>query len=173
MSKNLNILYRENKERIYRYVLKNTGSIQDAEDITEDVFLRLISYDDIFSIQNVAAWLYRVARNRILDWRKKRKEELLPDEELLPQMYAMLSDNDNSPERDLMRLAISDELEKSLAEMPPEQAEAYIETELNGLSVKELSEKTGICITTLNSRKHYAVTYLRKKLGALYRALLD
>lgn len=171
MSKDLDTLYRENEERIFRYALKNTRSREDAEDITEDVFLRLASYGDIFSIQNAAAWLYRVARNLILDARKKRKEQRLPDTDVVTAMNALLSDS--SPETELMREAISDALEQALSEMPPEQAEAYIETELNGLPVKELSDKTGISVATLNSRKHYAVKTLRKKLAGLYRALLD
>lgn len=108
-------------------------------------------------------------------WEKKREDELpyyQDDEgEIFNDLTEILFDADASapsPETEYLRSLVWIELEKSLSELPPEQREVFEKTELEGLSVKEISEETGIPVNTLLSRKHYAILHLRRNLKDLY-----
>jgi len=125
-------------------------------------------------IEQVGAWLFRVARNRIIDlFRKKQPDastndpvvaedgELVTLEDLLPSV-------DARPEAAYARTVLLEELEDALAELPDEQREVFLAHEIEGRSFKELAVETGLSVNTLLSRKHYAVIHLRERLRAVY-----
>jgi RNA polymerase sigma factor (sigma-70 family) len=124
-------------------------------------------------VEQAGAWLYRVARNRIIDRYRKRKPEaarsaageeegeLFPWEELLPSP-------DAGPEAAYAREVLIDEIDAALDELPEEQREVFVAHELEGRSFKELAAATGLSMNTLLSRKHYAVLHLRQRLRAIY-----
>ena len=131
-------------------------------------------------IEQVTAWLYRVARNTIINKSKKMQEEELPassydkEDNVLSEFSEVLfSDAPPTPEIEYMRSLVWQELETALAELPPEQREAFELLEMEGLSAKEVASATGISVNTLLSRKHYAVIHLRKRLKGLYNDLLN
>ena len=166
--------YREYGDGLYRYALKSTGSSDDARDVVQDVFLRLADAGDILSIGNVAGWLFRVARNRILDLRKKRREQRIPDDgAFLREMNALLTDDSQSPDKAMMREYIVEALQQALRELPPEQASAYTKTEIEGMSTKEVAAEAGVPQATILSRKHYAVLALRRRLADVYKSIID
>jgi RNA polymerase sigma factor (sigma-70 family) len=133
-------------------------------------------------IEEVSAWLYRVARNMIINHTARKREEELPasrnddgDTEMLEDFSEVLfSDalSSPSPETEYMRSLVWAELERALAELPPEQREIYELTELDGIPVKEIARTTGVPANTLLSRKHYAVLHLRKRMRALYDEII-
>ena len=86
----------------------------------------------------------------------------------------MLFNNDTSPspEMEYLRSLVWTELENALSELPVEQQEVFRKTELDGISIKDISQKTRVPVNTLLSRKHYAVLHLRKKLSDLYEAII-
>ena len=126
-------------------------------------------------VEQVSAWLFRVARNKIIDvFRKKRPEASIGDhlsgseggesftlEDLLPS-------SDEGPEAAFARSVLLEELEEALEELPEEQREVFVAHELEGLSFKEIAARTGVGVNTLLSRKHYAVIQLRERLQAIY-----
>ena len=126
-------------------------------------------------IEQVGAWLYRVARNRIIDRFRKKKPEPFsaagdPDdeggdslsiEELLPSL-------DEGPEAAYARGILFEELDAALDELPEEQREVFVAHEIQGISFKEISAETGVGISALLSRKHYAVLHLRRRLQSIY-----
>lgn len=126
-------------------------------------------------IEMVSSWLYRVAKNTIINKAKKKKEDYLPsywyDEDgFLIEAYALLpkeSDLDN-PEQSYIWAMVWEELSEVLLELPIEQRNVFEWTEFEGISIKEIAEKTGIPPNTLLSRKHYAVKHLRNRLRDLY-----
>ena len=61
-----------------------------------------------------------------------------------------------------------DAIKNAIDELPETQQDIFIQTEFEGLSIKEIAEKTGVSVNTLLSRKHYAVKYLHKRLSGLY-----
>ena len=168
------VIHRE-RRRLLNFIRKRVEDEGDAEDILQDVFYELTeAYRLMKPIEQVGAWLYRVARNRIIDRFRKRRpadsverppaagEEDAPRlEDLLPSPYA-------GPEALYARSVLLEELDAALEELPEEQREVFIAHEIDGRSFKQLAEETGLSINTLLSRKRYAVLHLRRRLQAIY-----
>jgi len=178
---NVEKLVKEYQPRLKSFIRKRVSNKEDAEDILQDVFYQLTkAFEDTAGpIEQVAAWLYRVARNTIINKGKKKHEEEFPvfryDEEgdILKDFSEILFNDDNpTPETEYLRSLVWQELETALSELPPEQREAFELTELDGLPVKDVALSMNIPVNTLLSRKHYAVKYLRKRLEGLYNDML-
>jgi RNA polymerase sigma factor (sigma-70 family) len=159
----------EYQPRLKAFIRKHVANRDDADDILQDVFYQLVKTAD--NIEQVTAWLYRVARNAIINKGIKKHEEKLPDDRILKDFSELLF-NETSPETEYLRSLVWIELENALAELPPEQREAFELTELDGLPVKEIAQTAGIPVNTLLSRKHYAVKHLRNRLSGLYADIL-
>jgi RNA polymerase sigma factor (sigma-70 family) len=163
------------RPRLRNFIRKRVADQSDAEDILQEVFYELVeAYRMMKPVEQVTAWLFRVARNRITDlFRSKKWEgsnelagrtvdgEDLRWEELLPSP-------DAGPESAYARSVLLEEMDAALDELPKEQREVFIGHELLGYSFKELAERTGASVNTLLSRKHYAVLHLRERLQAIY-----
>ncbi|GAB3432422.1 RNA polymerase sigma factor [Niabella aquatica] len=175
-------LVKEHQARLKSFIWKRVSNKEDAEDILQDVFYQLIKTveNNLSPIEQVTAWLYRVARNIIINKGRKKHEASLPatrynDEgHVLETFSEILFNNDlPTPETEYMRSLVWKELEAALLEMPPDQRAAFELTELEGLPVKEVAATMNIPVNTLLSRKHYAVKYLRKRLYGLYTDLME
>jgi RNA polymerase sigma factor (sigma-70 family) len=148
---------------------------RDAEDILQDAFYKLVEANRLLMpIDHITSWLFRVARNRITDLFRKKKQETFSnasvadeDGELL-QIEDLLPSPDAGPEALYIRNALLDQLELALDELPEEQREVFIAHELDGRSFKELAAETGVSVNTLLSRKRYAVLHLREQLRSIY-----
>ncbi len=162
------------QSRLRNFIRKRALDESDAEDILQEVFYELVqAYRLMKPVEQAGAWLYRVARNRIIDRYRKRKPEaarraageeegeLFPWEELLPSP-------DAGPEAAYAREVLIDEIDAALDELPEDQREVFVAHELEGRSFKELAAATGLSVNTLLSRKHYAVLHLRQRLRAIY-----
>jgi len=159
---------------IRRYVTDNG----EAEDILQDVFYELIeAYRMMKPIQHVTAWLFRVARNRMTDlFRRKRSGSLndvvASDGENEPLLLEdLLSSPDAGPEEAYTRTLLIDALEEAIDELPASQREVFLAHEVEGISFKQLSAETGVSVSTLLSRKHYAVLHLRRRLQSIYEEI--
>jgi len=171
--------------QLLSFIRQKVKRREDAEDILQDVFYQLVKTANtaMNPIENVSAWLYKVARNTMINAGIKKKEEELPyyvddesDELVLKDLSEILFNQGEgvaTPEMEYLRSLVWDELEKALAELPPEQREVFELTELDGIPVKDISETTGLAVSTLLSRKHYAVVFLRKRLAGLYEELIE
>ena len=163
-------------KRLLKFIRGKVMLLEDAEDILQNVFYQFSRIDDLANpIENTAAWLYRAARNRIIDHYKKKKELSLPasyDEEegeyIIDEIADILSGEDSEPEDDYLRSLILQEIETALADLPGEQREVFVLSEFDAMPVKEIAKKTGVGENTVLSRKHYAVKHLRKRLQELY-----
>ena len=172
----------EYRPRLKSFIRKRVSNKEDAEDILQDVFFQLIkAIEGPFKpIEQVAAWLYRVTRNTIINRGRKKREEEFPvsqyndGEGVLKEFSEILFGDDSTatPETEYLRTLVWQELEAALAGLPPEQREAFELIELEGLPVKEIAESIDVPVNTLLSRKHYAVKHLRKRLDGLYKDLL-
>jgi RNA polymerase sigma factor (sigma-70 family) len=158
--------------RLRSFIRRRVLDAGDAEDILQDVFYELLeAYRFTKPMEQVTAWLYRVARNRITDLFRKQKpvslnepvseEESLSLEDLLPSAEA-------GPDAIYARNLLFDSLDDALEELPENQRDVFVAHELLGRSFKELAKETGVSMTTLLSRKRYAVLHLRQRLGELY-----
>ncbi|WP_293761650.1 RNA polymerase sigma factor [uncultured Aquitalea sp.] len=160
--------------RLRQFIRKRIGDVAEAEDILQDVFYEFVqAYRLPSPIEQATAWLYQVARNRIVDrFRKKRETplaELGPseDDDDLWLNLALPAD-DNDPAALYARQVALTELQAALDALPASQREVFVAHELEGRSFRELAEDAGLPINTLLSRKRYAVLSLRERLQTLY-----
>ena len=160
-------LFKNFKQTLTDYIRWQIDDVSDAEDILQDIFLCLTLQYDATEIENEGAWLWRATRNRIIDYRRKKREDRLPDNREDRQ-----TSSESSPKTALLRKVMWQRLEEALAELPKEQREAFVETELSGKTNQRLSEETGIPIATLISRKRYAKQHLRQRLRNIYEELI-
>jgi RNA polymerase sigma factor (sigma-70 family) len=150
------------RPRLRSFIRRRVADPRDAEDILQDVFHALVEANRLLMpIDHVTAWLYRVARNRIVDLFRARKPEPLLLEDLLPSP-------DAGPEAEYARTVLLEALEQAIAELPAEQRNVFIAHELEGRSFKEMAAATGVSVNTLLSRKRYAVLRLRERLRSTY-----
>src|SRR6266436_313186 len=163
------------KTRLRNFIRKRVADQGDAEDILQEVFYELVeTYRLMKPIEQVGAWLFRVARNRITDLFRKRKPEastndpVVAEEGELGTLEDLLPSRDAGPEAAYARTVLLEELEHALAELPDEQREVFLAHEIEGRSFKDLAVETGLSVNTLLSRKHYAVIHLRERLREVY-----
>jgi len=172
------------QSRLRNFIRRRVADPRDAEDILQDVFYELVeAYRMMKPVEQVTAWLFRVARNRITDLFRRRSREALRNEparvaqdggedsakvseEL--SLEELLPSSDAGPAAAYARSVLLEEVDDALDELPAEQREVFVAHELMGYSFKELAAETGVSVNTLLSRKHYAVLHLRERLQAIY-----
>jgi len=161
--------------RLRNFIRRRVADQRDAEDILQEVFYEFVeAYRLMKPIEQVSGWLFRVARNRIIDLFRRRKPGSLSDlvmvgdngEELLLQ--DLLPSPELGPEAAYARSVLLSELDDALDELPDQQREVFIAHEVEGRSFKELSAQTGVSVNTLIARKHRAVVHLRQRLQAIH-----
>ncbi len=164
--------------RLFGFIRSRVRTNEEAEDILQDVWYQFSSMVDLESIEQVNAWLHRVARNKITDSYRKKKVDLLGDqlmEELEEDAFAirelLLSEAD-VPEIENLKEIFRKELFEALAELPPNQQQVFIWNELEDMTFREMADLTGENMKTLISRKRYAVQHLRERLLPLYNELI-
>jgi RNA polymerase sigma factor (sigma-70 family) len=161
--------------RLLGFIRKRVASEADAEDILQDVFYQLLGNKE--PIDQIASWLFTVARNKIID-RKRKKQTLALDslfsgegDEEWAEWMDILLDNSSNPETMYLRNLFQETLKEALDELPSEQKQAFVLNEMDEIPFKQISKETGVPINTLISRKRYAVLHLRTKLADLHMAL--
>ncbi len=161
--------------RLRSFIRRRVPDRGDAEDILQEVFYEFIeAYRLMKPIERAGAWLFQVARNRIIDLFRKKKMDSINEpvavaddgEELL--IEDLLPSPDAGPESAFARHVLIEELEDALEELPVEQRQVFIAHAIEGRSFKEIAAETGLSINTLLSRKRYAVLYLRRRLEAIH-----
>lgn len=161
--------------RLRNFIRRRVADQGEAEDILQEVFYELVeSYRLIRPVEQVTAWLYQVARNRITDLFRKRRpltmgndNSVLDEGEAMVRWEDLLPSPDAGPEAEYARGILLEELEAALAELPAEQRAVFLAHEFEGRSFKELAESTGVGVNTLLARKRYAVMHLRQRLHAI------
>ena len=163
------------RARLLNFIRRRVPDPRDAEDILQDVFSELVEANRLLMpIDHITGWLFRVARNRIIDLFRKKKtvnftdaaiededDELLQFEDLLPSP-------DAGPDALYARSVLLAAFELAVDELPPEQREVFVAHEIEGLSFKEIAARSGVGMNTLLSRKRYAVLHLRERLQGIY-----
>lgn len=162
------------RSRLWHFIRRRVADQTDADDIMQDVFYEFTqAYHLPEPIEQASAWLFRVARNRIIDRFRKKKEVALEDmgasdEDEECRLDLMLPSPDAGPEAAYTRALLLEELQLALDELPASQRDVFVAHELDGVSFKEMAAQTGVSINTLLARKRYAVLYLRQRLQAMY-----
>lgn len=161
------------------FIRKQVNNEADAEDILQDVWYQFSNVINAQPIEQTSAWLYHVAKNKILDKHKKHRESLLEDlykeevNEETTDLISILMIEVSTPETAYLRNLFWEQLFLALDELPVEQKQVFVWQELEDLSFDEIAERTGIKFNTLVSRKRYAVLHLRRRLKQLYTEITE
>ena len=167
------------RSRLGSFIRRRVRDPSDAEDILQDVLQEFVeAYRLPEPIEQISGWLFRVARNRIIDrFRKKRDRSTI---EMMDgsgeatgeyQLDLALPALDAGPEAAYARSVILEALQQALDELPTDQREVFFAHELKGRSFKDIALRSGVGINTLLARKRYAVLYLRRRLQTVYDEL--
>ncbi len=179
--------FRGERARLRSFIRRRVADPADAEDILQDVFYELVEAARLVRpVEQVGAWLFRVARNRITDlFRRNSRNKTRASEPLngVPAaageepadaaLADLLPSPDAGPEAAFARRLLLEELDDALDELPEEQRSVFVAHELDGLSFKELAAQTGVGVNTLLSRKRYAVLHLRRRLQAIHDEFVE
>lgn len=169
---------REYSQRLFRFIRSRVSTDEDAEDILQDVWYQLSNTAETEVINQVSGWLHRVARNKITDRYRKRRESSIEDlsfenEEGDNLFLDFFLAEDDDPELSFLRQLFWEQLDEALEELPANQREVFVKNELEGQTFQQIADETGENIKTLISRKGYAVKHLRKRLATVYQEYLD
>jgi len=170
------IIARE-RTRLHGFIRRRVPNPGDAEDILQDVFYEFVRACNLPEpIEQAGAWLVRVARNRIIDRGRKKREELLHDDSSDGDddyyLDHALPADDGGPESAYARATLLAAISKALDELPANERDVFIAHELDGLSFQELAARDGIKVNTLLGWKRRAVLHLRARLQSLYDELI-
>jgi RNA polymerase sigma factor (sigma-70 family) len=164
--------------RLRNFIRRRVADPSDVEDILQDVFYKLVEANRLLMpIDHITGWLFRVARNRIIDLFRKTKTESFgdrlsineQDDEL--RFEDLLPSPDAGPDAQYTRKVLLDELDLAIDELPKEQCDVFVVHELEGRSFEEIARESGVSLNTLLSRKRYAVLRLRRRLQSIYDEL--
>jgi RNA polymerase sigma factor (sigma-70 family) len=177
--KNITTVINEFGKRLLGFIRQRVNNEADAEDILQDVWYQFTTTLDSEPIEKVSNWLFTVARNKITDRYRKKKPESLDDSLTFENedgevsfKEILLADN-NNPETEHLRNMFWKELQDALEELPDEQRNVFIWNEMEDIPFKQISERTGVSVNTLLSRKRYAVVHLRARLQILYNEIIN
>jgi RNA polymerase sigma factor (sigma-70 family) len=152
---------RRERSRLLNFIRRRVPDPNDAEDVLQDVFYKLVEANRLLMpIDHVAGWLFRVARNRIIDLFRERK----PEGDELSGLEDVLPSTEAGPDALLEQHSLLDELEAALDELPEEQRAVFVAHVLEGRSFREMAEQTGVNMNTLLARNRYALRRLRVRL---------
>ncbi len=159
--------YNAENHNLLNYIKSRIADSTEAEDILHDVYCQALTNLNVFnSLNSVQAWLYKVARNKVTDWYRKKENQntslLQKNEEGI--WDELLIDSGIRIEDEFERNLIGNAILRAIDELPKDQKIVFIANEIKGITFKELSEQSGVSINTLIARKRYAVLTLRKQL---------
>lgn len=177
----LDDIIKENTPRLRSFIKGRIGDHDDVDDIVQDTFYQFLRTFHALEnpIAHVSSWLYTVAHNLIINHEKRGlrtktiTKTVVDDESFMNDISEILAASDTeSPDMRMLRSMVWNELDRALTELPAEQRDALVMTEIEGKSVREAAELMGVAQNTFLSRKHYAVKHIRKRLHVLYTELI-
>jgi RNA polymerase sigma factor (sigma-70 family) len=163
--------------KLFGFVRDKVRSTEDAEDILQDVWVQLSDLSDIGDLENVSAWLYEVARNKITDKSRKKTNLALEDfsyendEGEFNFKEILLLDDTNNPDLAFFKELFWKEFQTAIDELPENQREVFLLNEMEDMTLQQIADQKGENIKTIISRKGYAIKHLRNKLNYLYEEL--
>jgi RNA polymerase sigma factor (sigma-70 family) len=164
-------------KKLFGFVRGKVKSNEDAEDILQEVWYQLLNLGNLSELENVGAWLYQVARNKVTDKFRKKTSASIEDYTFENEdgefnyKDILLLDDTNNPELGYFKDLFWKEMMLALDELPQNQKEVFLLNEIEELTLQAIADLQGENIKTIISRKAYAVKHLRKKLNYLYQEI--
>jgi RNA polymerase sigma-70 factor (ECF subfamily) len=152
---------REHADRVYRLAYRLTGNAHDAEDLTQETFIRVFRSLANYKPGTFEGWLHRITTNLFLDMARRRSRLRM---EGLPEDTDRLAGDDPSPEQVYVETHLDPDLQAALDELPPEFRAAVVLCDVEGLSYEEIGATLGVKLGTVRSRIHRGRQALRASL---------
>lgn len=164
--------------QLFGFIRSRVSATEDAEDILQDVWYQLSNQPSTEDINSMSGWLHRVARNKITDSYRKKKNERLDDEIFGEEddelnFVNIFSDESNNTETKELQQLFWETLFDALEELPQNQREVFVLNELEEKTLQQIADMQGEKLKTIISRKRYAVQHLRKRLEELYNEFMN
>ena len=153
----------QHSARVYRLAYRLTGNPHDAEDLTQEVFVRVFRSLSTYTPGTFEGWLHRITTNLFLDGARRKAKirfDALGDdaETRLPSKTA-------SPDTQLLDTLFDDDVEAALTDLPPDFRAAVVLCDIEGLTYEEIADVLGLKLGTVRSRIHRGRSMLRKALA--------
>lgn len=164
-------------KKLFGFIRGKVKTTEEAEDILQDVWYQLSNFGNLSEIENLSAWLYRVAGNKVTDAYRKKSNDLLDDLVIEDEdgsfdfKEILLLDDSKNPDMVFFKELFWDELIRALDELPEKQREVFVLNEIQDMTLQEIADQSGENLKTIISRKGYAVKHLRERLHYLYLEL--
>ncbi len=150
-------------DKIFTIAYRLTGDVEEAKDLTQDVFVRVYRNLDKYEPGTFDGWLYRITKNLFLDRVRRRKRlrfEPLPDEE-----WRQPEEEGPGPQERLDQGTLRGDIESALTELPPDFRTAVVLCDVEGMTYEEIADATGWPLGTVRSRIHRGRKLLRRILS--------
>lgn len=158
------LLYRRYRGRLYRYLLHQCAHPATAEELYQDVWLRVVRARSGYEVSaRFSTWLFRIAHNRLMDHFRSEQRAALASYEEEPDREPAAAENER-PDRLAERRRVAQQLVDEIDALPPAQREAFLLAEEGELTVAEIAAATGVGRETAKSRLRYALARLRRAL---------
>jgi RNA polymerase sigma factor (sigma-70 family) len=152
---------REHADRVYRLAYRLTGNQHDAEDLTQETFVRVFRSLASYKPGTFEGWLHRITTNLFLDMVRRRARIRM---EALPEDSDRIAGRGPEPEQVFSDTHLDPALQAALDELPPEFRAAVVLCDVEGLSYEEIGATLGVKLGTVRSRIHRGRTALRQSL---------
>ncbi len=157
-------IVREHSPRVYRLAYRLTGNPHDAEDLTQEVFVRVFRSLHTYTPDNFAGWLHRITTNLFLDMVRRRQKIRF---DALPEDTERLPGSAPSPEQVYADAYLDPQVQAALDALPPDFRVAVVLCDIEGLTYEEIAATLGIKLGTVRSRIHRGRVQLREALAHL------
>ena len=155
-------LVRQHADRVYRLAYRLSGSQHDAEDLTQETFIRVFRSVQNYQPGTFEGWLHRITTNLFLDMVRRRGRIRM---EALPEDYDRVPADDPNPEQIYHDSRLGPDLQAALDSLPPEFRAAVVLCDIEGLSYEEIGATLGVKLGTVRSRIHRGRQALRDHLA--------
>ncbi|WP_348536307.1 RNA polymerase sigma factor SigE [Mycobacterium sp. OTB74] len=156
-------LVRQHADRVYRLAYRLSGNQQDAEDLTQETFIRVFRSVQNYQPGTFEGWLHRITTNLFLDMVRRRTRIRM---EALPEDYERVAADEPNPEQIYHDSRLGPDLQAALDSLPPEFRAAVVLCDIEGLSYEEIGATLGIKLGTVRSRIHRGRQALREYLAS-------
>ncbi len=153
----------EHSARVYRLAYRLTGNRPDAEDLTQEVFVRVFRSLSSYSPGTFEGWLHRITTNLFLD--QARRKARIRFDALADDADARIPSGAPSPDLHVVDGLFDDDVEAALRDLPPDFRAAVVLCDIEGLSYEEIADVLDLKLGTVRSRIHRGRTMLRKALA--------
>jgi len=154
---------RDHSARVYRLAYRLTGNRHDAEDLTQEVFVRVFRSLSNYQPGTFEGWLHRITTNLFLD--QVRRKQRIRFDALAEDANEKLASTDVGPERAYEHRNLDDDVQRALDALPPDFRAVVVLCDIEGLSYEEIAATLGVKLGTVRSRIHRGRAQLRAALA--------